>query len=169
MQIQRVSVFPVAPLLAFQVETVLSAQEVIERIKAFIVPEPFLITYRRELRGHFLGKISGMRFRMRHHLKKPGVPIILGRVTPVDHGSIVQIIFFVPEFLFVLLAVLGAIACALFADPPEVAIVPSIMGLTLLVPTVVNFQSEVRRALMALRHVAHAGSAPTPTSPSATG
>jgi hypothetical protein len=165
MQIEHVRVLPIAPLLVLEIKTVLSAHDVIDRLRAFIVPEPLFVTYRRELRSQFLGKISGTRFRMRRRSRNPGVPIILGRVTPTDRGSIVRITFLVPDLLFVFLCVIGCIAFT-FGRPPELAVVPGVMALILLVPTVVNFRGEVRRSLMALRHVAHAGSAPQAPAPS---
>jgi hypothetical protein len=57
---------------------------------------------------------------------------------------------------------IAAIAVAAFGGEPEAAAFLGLMALIQLVPTVINFRSEVGRALLAFRHIAHSGSATEP-------
>ena len=58
-QIRRACIFPSAPLWAVEIATLLSGPEVMERARSFLVPEPFLIAYRRELKGRGSDRWSG--------------------------------------------------------------------------------------------------------------
>lgn len=74
---------------------------------------------------------------------------------------------FLGEAVPALVSAIFALAVALFSHPQDEVAMPvmimlGVFVLAVVVPTLANFPTEVRRVLMALRHIAHGGSAPLP-------
>jgi hypothetical protein len=146
------------PFRRFHIDTLATPQTIIARLRAEVRQEPDFAESFRELWKSkkpegpvFIGKIDGRTFRIRQVVRGRNsfIPLIRGRIEPIQSGTRIDITMFMHPFVFTfMLFWLGACAWGIWVNPRELPLlIMFVFGATLSIGSFYWEAAEAERLL----------------------